>query len=66
MSIAALVGLMLTLALIGVLAWAITTFIPMPPNIKMLIIVVCGIVCVLYALSFFGLLTGPNAIRTVH
>jgi hypothetical protein len=50
------ISLILVLALIGVIGWAVTAFIPMPPNISKLIIVVCGIVAVLYVLWAFGLI----------
>lgn len=50
------ISLVIVLAVIGVIAWAITTFIPMPGNIKMLIIVVSGIIALLYVLSAFGLI----------
>lgn len=59
----ALISLVMVLALIGLLAWVVTTFLPMPGNIKTLIIVVCGVVAVLYALSAFGLLNHVQSLR---
>lgn len=58
-----LIGLVLVLAIIGLVAWAITTFIPMPGNIRTLIIVVCGIVAVLYVLSAFGILGSVGSVK---
>lgn len=55
-----LIGLLLVLAVIGLLAWGLTTFIPMPSNIKTLIIVICGIVALLYTLQAFGVLPGSG------
>lgn len=54
-----LVILMLTLALLGVITWAIITYIPMPQGIKTLIIIVAVVGCVLYVMSAFGLVL-PN------
>jgi hypothetical protein len=56
-------GLLLILAVIGVLAWAVVKFIPMPPNIATLIYVVAGIVAFLYVLQAFGLIAGLTALR---
>lgn len=52
------VGLLLVVALIGLLAWAIVKFIPMPPNFATLIYVVSGIVALFYVLHAFGLVGG--------
>lgn len=53
-----MISLILVLAAIGLIAWLITNFIPMPPQIKTLIIVVCVIVSLLYVLQAFGLIGG--------
>ncbi len=53
-----LIGLLLALAVVGLIAWLIVRFIPMPPNIATLIYVVAGIVALLYALQAFGIV--PN------
>ena len=58
-----LIALLLILTLIGLLAWSITTFVPMPSNIRTLIIVVCGIVAILYVLSAFGIIGSLSAVR---
>lgn len=50
------IALLLTLAVIGLVAWAIVKFIPMPGNIASLIYVVAGIIALLYVLSAFGVI----------
>lgn len=47
--------LFLVLACIGLLAWVIVTLIPMPQQIKTVIIVAAVICAILYCLSAFGL-----------
>ncbi len=51
-----LLGLFLAIILIGVIVWAITTFIPIPAQFKQLIMVVGIIVAVLMVLQAFGIL----------
>lgn len=59
-------SLILVLALVGVLAWAVVKFIPMPPSIGSLIYVVAGIVALFYVFHAFGLLSGtPIHVPTV-
>lgn len=53
-----LIGLILVLMLVGVLLWAINTYVPMAPPVKTLMNVVVVIVLVLYLISAIGLL-GP-------
>ncbi len=50
-----IVMLLLVLAVIGVVAWALTTYVPMPQAVKTVIIVVAVIACVLYAFSAMGI-----------
>lgn len=59
-------GLILVLAVIGLLAWAVVRFVPMPPNIATLIYVVAGIVALLYVLQAFGLVSGLTSVRVPH
>lgn len=60
-------SLLLVLALLGVVTWALVTFLPMPSNIKMLIVIVAGIIGVLYVLSAFGVLGSLNMrVPTIH
>jgi len=56
------VSLLLVVAVMGALAWAVVKFIPMPPNIATLIYVVAGIVAFLYVLQAFGLLHGVSSV----
>jgi hypothetical protein len=53
-----LVGLIITIVLVGVLLWAIESFIPMAPPIKRLLEVVVVILIILWLLQAFGLLSG--------
>lgn len=57
-----IIGLILILALIGFLVWAITSLIPMDGRIKNLIVIVALIVCVLVVLNAFGLLDGLKSV----
>lgn len=56
-----LLTLIIYLAMIGLVVWVVTTYIPMPPAIKNLIIVVVVVVVVLYVLG----LMFPG-INTIH
>lgn len=57
-SVSSLVTLLLLVALIGVIAWAITAFIPMPTPFKTLVVAVAGIFAILVILRAFGLFDG--------
>ena len=50
-----MITLILTLALIGFLVYAITTYIPMPAVFKTGIIVIAVIFVILYLVKLFGL-----------
>lgn len=47
--------LLLVLAVIGVITWALTTYVPMPQAIKTVIVIVAVIACVIYAMHAMGL-----------
>jgi len=49
-----LLTIIVYIAIIGLVVWAITTFIPMPAPFKTLIYVICGIVCLLILLRMLG------------
>ena len=49
--------LIIVVALVGVLVWAITTFIPMPPNFAKLIYVIAVVCMLFYVLQAFGVVT---------
>jgi hypothetical protein len=58
-----LVQLVITLVLLGVLLWAINTYIPMNATIKNIVNVVVILVAVLYVLSAFGVIGSLSALR---
>jgi len=58
-----LVTLLLTIAVIGLIAWLIVKFIPMPPNFATAIYVVAGICVLLYIFQAFGLISGIGNVR---
>lgn len=51
-----LLSLIVTLALVGILLWAINTYLPMDGKIKNILNIVVVIVVVLWLLSVFGIL----------
>lgn len=58
-----IIQLIIVLALVGFLLFAVTTWIPMPPPYRQLFI---GIVClcvVLYILQVFGVFSGMHSTR---
>ncbi len=57
-----LVLLILGIALIGVLVWAITNYLPMPPVFKNIIYVVAAIVLILFLVRQFSG-SVPNVLR---
>jgi hypothetical protein len=48
--------LLLVLVVLGVVVWAITTYIPMTPGIARLIQIVAVIIALVYVLNAFGVL----------
>lgn len=57
-----MIGLILTLVLVGVLLWAVNTYIPMDPKIKQILNIVVVILVVLWLLRVFGVLGAGNDI----
>ena len=51
-----IIGLLIAVALIGLVVWAITTLVPMDAKFKQIIYVIAVVVTVLFVLSAFGLL----------
>lgn len=49
-----LINLILILAVVGVLLWAVNQFIPMQPNIKQILNIVVVIAVVIWLLSLFS------------
>ena len=58
-----LVGLVVTLIVVGVLLWLVNTYIPMDPKIKQILNVVIVIAVVLWLLAAFGVLGTMQGIR---
>jgi hypothetical protein len=58
-----LIGLVLTLVVVGVLLWLLNNYIPMDGKIKRILNVVVVIVVVIWLLQAFGLLGSLENIR---
>lgn len=58
-----LVQLVITLIVVGVLLWAVNTYIPMDSKIKNIMNIVVVIAVVLWLLSVFGVLSGVSGLR---
>lgn len=58
-----LIGIIVTLIVVGVLLWLVNTYIPMDGKIKNILNIVVVIVVVLWLLSVFGLFSSLNSIR---
>jgi len=58
-----LISLIIVLALVGLLLWAINTYIPMDATIKKIINVVVIFAVIFYLLSVFGVLGNFGAIH---
>jgi type IV secretory pathway TrbL component len=58
-----LIQLVIVLVVLGVLLWAINTYIPMDATIKKILNVVVVLVAVLFILSAFGILGSLSGIR---
>ena len=61
-----MLSLIITLIVVGVLLWAVNTYIPMAPPVKNILNIVVVIAVVLYALSFFGVLSDVNSVGTFN
>lgn len=57
-----MIALIIYIAIIGLIVWAITTLIPMPPPFKTIIFVIAGIFCLLILLRVLGVSTGGTAL----
>jgi hypothetical protein len=58
-----LIGLVVTLIVVGVLLWLLETYIPMDATIKRIIQVVVIICVVLWLLNAFGLFAGMHDVQ---
>jgi hypothetical protein len=51
-----IIGLLLIIAIIGLIAWALVKFVPMPQPIQTLLVIAACIIIILIMLNAFGLL----------
>jgi hypothetical protein len=58
-----LIGLIITLVVVGVILWLVNSYIPMDATIKKILNIVVVIAVVLWLLNAFGLLTGLGDYR---
>ncbi|MCC5958205.1 MAG: hypothetical protein JJU08_02565 [Rhodobacteraceae bacterium] len=58
-----LLNLIVTLIVVGVLLWAVNTYIPMDRKIKSILNVVIVIAVILWLLSAFGILGNLSGVR---
>jgi hypothetical protein len=58
-----LIQLVILLAVLGLVVWAVITYIPMPEVIKRIIIAVVVIVLIIWLLQVFGLIGNLTSIR---
>ena len=58
-----LINLVVTLIVVGVLLWAVNTYIPMDRKIKKILNVVIVIAVVLWLLQAFGILGSLSSVR---
>ena len=58
-----LITLIVVLVVVGVIMWLITSYIPMEPGVRKLLVIAVIIFLVLWILSAFGLLSNLSDIR---
>lgn len=58
-----MLSLIITLVVVGVLLWAVNTYIPMDSRIRGILNVAVVIVVVLWLLQYFGLFAGLPTVR---
>lgn len=54
-----MLSLIITLALLGLIVWAITTYIPMPPVFKTVIYIVAAVCLIMLLMRAFGVVDIP-------
>lgn len=57
-----LIELIIILAVVGVILWLVTTYIPMDPTIRKILVAVVVIATVLWLLKAFGLLSSISSV----
>lgn len=55
-----MISLIVAIAVVGLIVWALTTYVPMPPAFKTAIVVIAVVCLVLFVLQAFGLLVGVH------
>lgn len=58
-----IVSLIVTLVIIGVILWLVTTYIPMPAPIRTVIVAVVVLLICLWLLDVFGMMTYTIPVR---
>lgn len=58
-----LIGLVLTLVVVGVLLWLLNNYVPMDPKIRTIINIVVVVVVVIWLLQAFGVLGSLRDLR---
>ena len=58
-----LISLIVTLAIVGVILWAVITYIPMEPTIRKILIIAVVVIVVFWLLQSLGLLANFQMIR---
>lgn len=58
-----LLTLVIVIALMGLIVWAITTLIPMPAEFRQAIYVLCVVFLVVFVLQQFGLMPALGSLR---
>lgn len=53
-----MIGLIITLAILGLIVWLVVTFIPMPDGWKKAISIIALVCAIFYVLSVFGVWNG--------
>jgi hypothetical protein len=61
-----MIGLIITIAIVGLVVYLVTTFIPMPDVFRKAIYIVCAVGLLLYLLYAFGLWDGALGGRPVR
>ncbi len=61
-----MIALLLTIAIAGVIVWAVTTYIPMPPLFMTAILVIAAICLLLYCLNYFGVMDAGFEMPRYH
>lgn len=59
-----MISLILVLALVGLIVWLVTTYIPMPQAIKNMIIIIVVVLMVLYLIQIFAVDIPVPRLRT--